>query len=150
MVLFWLSWRLGPILVGVITATACTAYLYRRQTRQVEALQAKAQAHMAQVAGSTFASIRTVRIFAGEGMQSASFAEQVAAAYRSGRGFAAAKGLAESLNRSSIHLSLLALYALGGWLVSADLMPIQILLSAIGFTYSLVFATQVRHAALPA
>ena len=41
-----------------------------------------------------------------------------------------------------MHLSLLALYALGGFLVSRGLMPIRILLSAIGFTFSLVFATQ--------
>ena len=41
-----------------------------------------------------------------------------------------------------MHLSLLALYALGGFLVSQGLMPIRILLSAIGFTFSLVFATQ--------
>ena len=41
-----------------------------------------------------------------------------------------------------MHLSLLALYALGGFLVNQGLMPIRILLSAIGFTFSLVFATQ--------
>ena len=41
-----------------------------------------------------------------------------------------------------MHASLLALYGLGGWLVAAGLMPIRVLLSAIGFTFSLVFATQ--------
>jgi len=41
-----------------------------------------------------------------------------------------------------VHASLLALYGLGGWLVAAGLMPIRVLLSAIGFTFSLVFATQ--------
>ena len=44
--------------------------------------------------------------------------------------------------RAAIHLSLLALYGLGGLLVSRGLMPIRVLLSAIGFTFSLVFATQ--------
>ena len=44
--------------------------------------------------------------------------------------------------RAAVHLSLLALYGLGGWLVSNQLMPIRTLLSAIGFTFSLVFATQ--------
>ncbi len=44
--------------------------------------------------------------------------------------------------RFAVHLSLLALYGLGGWLVSNQLMPIRTLLSAIGFTFSLVFATQ--------
>ena len=41
-----------------------------------------------------------------------------------------------------MHASLLALYGLGGWLVARGLMPIRVLLSAIGFTFSLVFATQ--------
>ena len=44
--------------------------------------------------------------------------------------------------RGAIHLSLLALYGLGGYLVSRGLMPLRVLLSAVGFTFSLVFATQ--------
>lgn len=36
----------------------------------------------------------------------------------------------------------MALYGLGGFLVSRGLMPLRVLLSAIGFTFSLVFATQ--------
>lgn len=44
--------------------------------------------------------------------------------------------------RAAIHASLIALYGLGGWLVSQGLMPLRVLLSAIGFTFSLVFATQ--------
>ena len=39
-------------------------------------------------------------------------------------------------------MSLLALYGYGGWLVSRGLMPLRVLLSAIGFTFSLVFASQ--------
>lgn len=47
------------------------------------------------------------------------------------------------VNRSSTHLSLLALYALGGHLVNNQLLPVGVLVTAIGFTFSLVFATQV-------
>ena len=46
------------------------------------------------------------------------------------------------INRSSTHLSLLALYALGGHLVNRGLLPVGVLVTAIGFTFSLVFATQ--------
>ena len=46
------------------------------------------------------------------------------------------------LRRAAIHASLVALYGLGGFLVSRGLMPLRVLLSAIGFTFSLVFATQ--------
>ena len=41
-----------------------------------------------------------------------------------------------------MHASLLALYGLGGFLVSRGALPIRVLLSGIGFTFSLVFATQ--------
>ena len=50
--------------------------------------------------------------------------------------------LNEVLFRTAVHCSLFALYALGGWLVQRKLLPIRVLLSAIGFTFSLVFATQ--------
>lgn len=48
------------------------------------------------------------------------------------------------MNRSATHLSLLALYAMGGHLVNSGLLPVGVLVTAIGFTFSLVFATQVR------
>lgn len=48
----------------------------------------------------------------------------------------------ELLFRTAVHCSLFALYGLGGWLVQRKLLPIRVLLSAIGFTFSLVFATQ--------
>jgi hypothetical protein len=40
-------------------------------------------------------------------------------------------------------MSLLALYGWGGWLVSAGLMPLRVMISGIGFTFSLLYATQV-------
>lgn len=46
------------------------------------------------------------------------------------------------LCRTAVHASLFALYWLGGYLVQRKLLPIRVLLSAIGFTFSLVFATQ--------
>ncbi len=45
--------------------------------------------------------------------------------------------------RSATHLSMLALYALGGRLVNSGLLPVGVLVTSIGFTFSLVFATQV-------
>ena len=41
-----------------------------------------------------------------------------------------------------MHLSLLALYGVGGWLVRQGRLPVRVLLSSIGYTFSLVFATQ--------
>ncbi|KAK9839647.1 hypothetical protein WJX81_003007 [Elliptochloris bilobata] len=141
-VLFVLSWRLGPVLAAVIVATAATAALYKRQTKEVERSNAAALGNMVGVASQAFAAITTVRSFAGEGLERERFGEYVAQSYQSGLGFARAKATLESLNRGAVHASLLALYGLGGWLVAKGLMPIRVLLSAIGFTFSLVFATQ--------
>jgi ABC-type multidrug transport system fused ATPase/permease subunit len=60
-VLFWLSWRLGPVLVGVIVGTAATAALYKQQTKVVERKNASALAAMSNVASQAFSAITTVR-----------------------------------------------------------------------------------------
>ena len=69
LVLFWLSWRLGPLLAGVIIATAAIAWLYRRQSRSLEQASAQAQARMAACVDETVSQVRTVRIFAGESLE---------------------------------------------------------------------------------
>lgn len=46
-------------------------------------------------------------------------------------------------NRLAIHVSLLVLYAWGGWLVSHGQLPVGVLVTGIGFTFSLTFAIQV-------
>ncbi len=61
LVLFVLSWRLGPVLGLVIVSTAVTAALYRQQTKEVEKQNSKALSHMVGVADQAFAAIRTVR-----------------------------------------------------------------------------------------
>ena len=61
LVLFVLSWRLGPVLGLVIIATAVSAALYRQQTKQVEVQNSTALSHMIGVADQAFAAIRTVR-----------------------------------------------------------------------------------------
>lgn len=141
-VLFSLSWRLGPLLATVIITTAATAFLYRQQTKAVEAAHASAQVSMAQVADEVFSNIRLVRVFAGEAVEQQRWAQQVAASFRSGMGFSKAKATMEWMNRSLVHCSMLCLYALGGWLIAARHLSPGILVTCIGFTYSLVFATQ--------
>ena len=141
-VLFALSWRLGPILAAVIVATACIAWLYRRQSKILERKSAESQSRMAVAVDEVVSQIRTVRVFAGESLERERFGAYVSDSYLNGMGFARAKALLECLNRGAIHFSLLALYGLGGYLVNTGLMPVGTLLSAIGFTFSLVFATQ--------
>lgn len=70
LVLFALSWRLGPILAGVIVATAFTATLYKDQTRAVETDNANATNEMNNIANQAFESITTVRYEASPAKQS--------------------------------------------------------------------------------
>lgn len=63
-VLFALSWRLGPILAGVIIATGLTATLYKDQTKAVENDNAAATNEMNNIANQAFESITTVRLAA--------------------------------------------------------------------------------------
>lgn len=67
---------------------------------------------------------------------------QVSASYDAGHAFGAAKATFEATNRGAIHASLLMLYAWGGWLVAQGLMPVGVLISGIGFTFSLMYSIQ--------
>lgn len=97
---------------------------------------------MAGVALQAFENMKTVRSFAGEALERERFQSQVAASYAAGRQFGNAKGSFEAINRGAIHASLLMLYAWGGWLVSKGIMPVGMLVTGIGFTFSLMYATQ--------
>lgn len=142
LVLFVLSWRLAPAVSAVIVFSAIAAAIYRRQTKEIETKQSKALQRMSGVAFQALDSIRTVRSFAGEALERERFQEQVGRSYRAGKRFAKAKSQFEATNRLVIHLSLLSLFAWGGWLVSRGLMAVGVLVSGIGFTFSLMYATQ--------
>lgn len=142
LVLAWLSWKLGPILAGVIISTALIAWLYRRESRVYEKASGEAQKEIAACINQSLENVRTVRIYAGEPLERERLGFFSKMAFEAGLGFARAKALLETYNRGAIHLSLLALYGYGGWLVNTGQITIGILLSAIGFTFSLVFATQ--------
>ena len=139
-VLTCLSWRLGPVLAAVIASAGAGAALYRVQARGPEAAATAASASMRGVAAQAFAGIATVRACAAEGVEAARFAGAAASAADAGRVAGRAKANLEALTRAGIHASLLALFALGGALVRAGLLPPGVLLTAVGFTYSLVYA----------
>eukprot|EP00877_Chromochloris_zofingiensis_P003375 jgi/Chrzof1/13038/Cz07g17170.t1 len=142
LVLFFLSWRLAPACSCVIVVSGIAAAVYRRRTRTIEQAQSRALQRMAGVALQAFENMKTVRSFAGEALERERFQSQVAASYAAGRQFGNAKGSFEAINRGAIHASLLMLYAWGGWLVSKGIMPVGMLVTGIGFTFSLMYATQ--------
>ncbi|GFR53209.1 hypothetical protein Agub_g15916 [Astrephomene gubernaculifera] len=142
LVLFALSWRLAPVCCLVVLAAGLAAAVYRRHTRSIERTQGSALGRMVTVAQQALDNMRVVRSFAGEALERERFQAHVGASYRAGLAFASAKAWFETANRAAIHASLLALYAWGGWLVSRGLMPVRVLVSGIGFTFSLMYAVQ--------
>lgn len=141
-VLFYISWRLGPLMAGVIVATGFTVAQYRLHTKAADAARADALRRVTRVAHQAFKNARTVRSYNGEAFERERFVGYVHEGFREDQRLGRAKALMEMLNRGCIHVSLLALYGLGGYLVHQQLLPISALLTGIGFTYSLVYATQ--------
>ena len=141
-VLAWLSWRLGPVLALVIGATAAAAALHRLRTKPLEAAAASAAQEMHSVAARALGAMPTVRSFGAERSELLRFSKAALASAEAARGFGRAKGQLEAMSRGAVHASLLLLYGLGGLLVRRSLLPAGVLLSAVGFTYSLVYATQ--------
>ncbi|MEW5307776.1 MAG: hypothetical protein WDW36_010152 [Sanguina aurantia] len=142
LVLFFLSWRLAPVCSIVIVATAVAAALFRKFTRDIEQRQGQSLQRMSAVAYQALDNMKVVRSFAGEALERERFQTHVLSSFRAGLAFASAKSWFEASNRAAIHASLLCLYAWGGWLVSNSLMPLRVLISGIGFTFSLMYATQ--------
>ena len=141
-VLAWLSWRLGPVLALVIGATAAAAALHRLKTKPLETAASRAAAEMHAVAARALGAMPTVRSFGAERSELLRFSKAALSSAEAARGFGRAKGQLEAMSRGAVHASLLLLYGLGGLLVRQNLLPAGVLLSAVGFTYSLVYATQ--------
>lgn len=64
-VLFYLCWKLAPVLATVIVGTGMAAAVYRKVARGIETKLSKALGSLSRVAGQAFSNIRTVRAFAG-------------------------------------------------------------------------------------
>lgn len=128
--------------VGVIIATAVSAALYRKVTKELEAKQSQALSDMASVAEQSIGNIRTVKSFGGEEMETYRFDRGVQDSLANGLLFGRAKARLEGSNRLAIHLSLLALFGLGGYLVRQNNLSYGVLVTCIGYTYSLVYASQ--------
>ncbi|CAG9466655.1 unnamed protein product [Pedinophyceae sp. YPF-701] len=141
-VLVWLSAKLAPVQSAAVLSLSVFAALYSRWTKALFAKDALAVRRMNDVAGEAFDNIKTVRSFAGESQEEKRFGDLVDSSLESGLGIGRAKSFLEALNRTAIHASLILLFGYGGFLVADGQISLRVLLSGIGFTFSLVFATQ--------
>ncbi|CAL5343943.1 unnamed protein product [Camellia sinensis] len=170
-ILFTLSPELAPLLgllmlmVSVLVGPGGTDMptteesIYKRSTVPIFKAHGMAQALIADCVNETFSAIRTVRSFGGEKRQMSMFgnqadiiavyelriyycgAWQVLAYQTSGIKLGTFKSINESLTSVAVYISLLALFCLGGSKVKAGELSAGIVVSFIGYTLTLTFAT---------
>ena len=97
---------------------------------------------MSTTANTAISNIKTVRAFSAERFEYANFLNQLKKSDFIGLQLGKSKASLESLSRFAIYSSLIMLYTYGGLLVVNGAMPVRSLIAGIGYTFSLVFATQ--------
>ncbi|KAL7183878.1 hypothetical protein ACSBR2_026117 [Camellia fascicularis] len=141
-ILFTLSPELAPLLGLLMLMVSVLVAIYKRSTVPIFKAHGMAQALIADCVNETFSAIRTVRSFGGEKRQMSMFGNQVLAYQTSGIKLGTFKSINESLTRVAVYISLLALYCLGGSKVKAGELSAGIVVSFIGYTFTLTFAVQ--------
>uniref|UniRef100_A0A2N9FUK4 ABC transporter domain-containing protein n=1 Tax=Fagus sylvatica TaxID=28930 RepID=A0A2N9FUK4_FAGSY len=116
--------------------------VYKRSTVPVFKAHGLAQASISDCVTETFSAIRTVRSFGGEKRQMSMFGSQVLSYQATGIKLGTFKSINESLTRTAVYISLMALYCLGGSKVKAGELSIGTVASFIGYTFTLTFAVQ--------
>ncbi|XP_028068029.1 ABC transporter B family member 28-like isoform X1 [Camellia sinensis] len=141
-ILFTLSPELAPLLGLLMLMVSVLVAIYKRSTVPIFKAHGMAQALIADCVNETFSAIRTVRSFGGEKCQMSMFGNQVLAYQTSGIKLGTFKSINESLTRVAVYISLLALFCLGGSKVKAGELSAGIVVSFIGYTFTLTFAVQ--------
>ncbi|GMP70103.1 hypothetical protein CsSME_00029103 [Camellia sinensis var. sinensis] len=141
-ILFTLSPELAPLLGLLMLMVSVLVAIYKRSTVPIFKAHGMAQALIADCVNETFSAIRTVRSFGGEKCQMSMFGNQVLAYQTSGIKLGTFKSINESLTRVAVYISLLALFCLGGSKVKAGELSAGIVVSFIGYTFTLTFSVQ--------
>lgn len=141
-ILFTLSTQLAPILALLMVVISVLVAVFKRSTVPVFISHGMAQASISDCATETFSAIRTVRSFAGEKRQFSIFRNLVLAYQNNGIKLGTLKSANESLTRTVVYISLMALYCLGGSKVKAGELSVGTMVSFIGYTFTLTFAVQ--------
>ncbi|CAL9086549.1 unnamed protein product [Musa textilis] len=141
-ILFTLSTQLAPILGLLMVVISVLVAVFKRSTVPVFISHGMVQASISDCANETFSAIRTVRSFAGEKRQFSIFRNLVLTYQNSGIKLGTLKSANESLTRTVVYISLMALYCLGGSKVKAGELSVGTMVSFIGYTFTLTFAVQ--------
>ncbi|CAM9623466.1 unnamed protein product, partial [Ectocarpus sp. 13 AM-2016] len=141
-VLFKLSPRLAWVFGLVIPFAAWSLAEARKKLMLLGQEEGKSLGVEASIASEAVRNIREVRGFGAEARELARFKTASQGAAATSVRIGAASGRLEALNRAAIYMSILAVMMVGGRLVLAGSMQASLLLSFVGFCFSLNFAMQ--------
>eukprot|EP00898_Chlorokybus_atmophyticus_P004920 jgi/Chlat1/5429/Chrsp35S05317 len=144
-VIFWLfalAPQLAPVLASLIITVAGAAAVYSKSVLGVFKQASVAASDLVQTAGESFSAVRTIRSYAGEVLEFQRYDKRVNALYQAQLQIGRLKSQLEAFNRSAVYVSIFALYMLGSRLVKAGQLPVSVLVSFIGYTFTLTFAVQ--------
>ncbi|CAM9282087.1 unnamed protein product, partial [Pylaiella littoralis] len=141
-VLVKLSPRLAWVFGLVIPFAAWGLAEARKKLSVLGQEEGKSLGFEASIASEAVRNIREVRGFGAEARELGRFQQASQKASETSVKMGAASGRLEALNRAAVYFSILSVMLVGGRLVMAAKMPAPLLLSFVGFCFSLNFAMQ--------
>ena len=143
-VLMSIAPQLAPVLVALVLLASINAAVFGRRTKARFAafLGPSGRAGSDAVATQALRHAKTVLAFAAARLECRRYLAALRRQDGAASALARSKSSLEALSRSAIYISLVCLYAWGGHLVATEALPLRTLVSGIGYTFSLVFATQ--------
>lgn len=141
-VLVWLQWRLAWIFGLFIPVAAISLAETRKKLLALAGVEAANLGKETGVASEVIRNIREVRSFGTEDKELSRFQRTVASSVQCSTEVGDASGSLEALNRAAIYASITSVLYFGGKLVATGAMQPTLLVSFIGYCFSLNFAVQ--------
>ncbi len=139
-VLFWTSWKLTGLMLGVVPLVAIGAVLFARSVRSLSRQTQDALAAATSVAEETLGNIRTVRSFAREEQEVARYDARVEEAFGLGRKLAVTYGAFQGAMGFGAYAAIALVLWYGGGLVMEGTMSVGDLTAFMLYTLFLAFS----------
>jgi ABC-type multidrug transport system fused ATPase/permease subunit len=126
----------------IIPITAYVSSRFANGLFQAAAKEGEASVKQASRALETISNFKEVFSFSNQPLEEARFSETQKVSSMANVNTGKAKALFEAANRAGIYINIILLFGVGGLLVTKNLVQPLVLVSFIGYCFSLNFATQ--------
>ena len=141
-ILYKLCVPLAMFFSTIIPITAYVSSRYANGLFRAAAKEGEASTKQATRVLETISNFKEVYSFSNQPLEERRFSEVQGLASTAARNTGYAKALFEAANRAGIYINILSLFAVGGVLVQKKIVQPTVLVSFIGYCFSLNFATQ--------